>query len=102
MLQEHPVIMFSKTTCPWCDKLKVVFDDNGLKDYKVINIAEEEAPGSRAFYNAILMDSGQSTVPNVYIGGKHIGGYDSVIEIQKSGKLAKKLTAAGVEHGFTE
>lgn len=37
----------------------------------------------------------QSTVPNVFIGGKHIGGCDDTMALHRSGKLLPLLKAAG-------
>jgi len=37
--------------------------------------------------------TGQSTVPNIFINGKHLGGCDSTVAAQKSGKLAELLAA---------
>ncbi|KAK8477114.1 hypothetical protein V6N11_024341 [Hibiscus sabdariffa] len=39
--------------------------------------------------------SGQRTVPNVFIGGKHIGGCDATTALHNEGKLVPLLTEAG-------
>ncbi|KAJ0765679.1 putative thioredoxin-disulfide reductase [Helianthus annuus] len=39
--------------------------------------------------------TGQSIVPNVLIGGKHIGGLDVIMEKHRAGKLVPLLTEAG-------
>ncbi|MCI26151.1 glutaredoxin, partial [Trifolium medium] len=39
--------------------------------------------------------TGQRTVPNVFIGGKHIGGCDSVLEKHRAGQLVPLLNDAG-------
>ena len=39
-------------------------------------------------YQTLLSEfSGQKTVPNVYIGGQHIGGCDDTLKLQEEGKL---------------
>lgn len=45
---------------------------------------------------ALLEISGQRTVPNVFIGGAHVGGNDDVQKAKKSGDLKAKLEGAGV------
>jgi glutaredoxin len=40
--------------------------------------------------------TGQRTVPNVFIGGAHIGGCDDTMALKKSGELRKMLTDLGV------
>ncbi|CAI0456174.1 unnamed protein product [Linum tenue] len=44
---------------------------------------------------ALAQLTGQRTVPNVFIGGKHIGGCDDTMALNKSGKLVPLLTEAG-------
>lgn len=43
---------------------------------------------------ALVQLTGQRTVPNVFIGGKHVGGLDRCQELEDSGELHKMLAAA--------
>jgi glutaredoxin 3 len=45
-------------------------------------------------HSALLARTGQKTVPNVFIGGKHVGGNTELTELFKSGELLK--TIAGI------
>ncbi|KAK3033043.1 hypothetical protein RJ639_035669 [Escallonia herrerae] len=45
--------------------------------------------------SALAELSGQRTVPNVFIGGKHIGGCDKTTAMYKAGQLVPLLTEAG-------
>ena len=49
-----------------------------------------------AIQAALLEISGQRTVPNVFIGGAHVGGNDDVHNANNSGDLKAKLVGAGV------
>ena len=42
--------------------------------------------------------TGQSTVPNIFIGGQHIGGCSDLLAKVKSGKVKELLNSAGVSH----
>jgi glutaredoxin 3 len=45
--------------------------------------------------NYIISKTKQTTVPNVFIGGNHVGGYDATSNAQKQGTLNRMLKAAG-------
>jgi glutaredoxin len=50
----------------------------------------------KALVSALARMTGQRTVPNVFIGGAHIGGCDDTMALKKSGELRKMLTDLGV------
>lgn len=58
------VVIYSKTTCPWCDKLKLWLDDNNI-EYQEINIEEDKEALE------FIHSQGLRTVPQVYIDGIH-------------------------------
>ncbi|KAK9278900.1 hypothetical protein L1049_028481 [Liquidambar formosana] len=92
IVSSHPVVVFSKTYCSYCKKVKQLLSQLGAS-YKVIEL-DEESDGSE-MQSALAQWTGQSTVPNVFIGGKHIGGCDAVMEKHQQGKLLPLLTEAG-------
>lgn len=55
---------------------------------------EIKADGS-ALQAALHDWTGQRTVPNVFIGGKHVGGCDDTVRLHQEGKLVPMLTEAG-------
>lgn len=67
------VVVFSKDYCPFCTKTKATLDGMGV-DYTVIEI--NLLPNGAEYQAALTTISGQRTVPNVYVGGTHIGGND--------------------------
>ena len=67
----EPVVIFAKPGCPHCARAKEVLDRN--------NIAYEEvAMGKGVTFSTIRAVSGKGTAPQVFIGGKLIGGADDV------------------------
>merc|ERR1712149_31016 len=80
LIDESPVVVFSKSYCPYCKSTKSTLQKTGI-DFKVIELDQI---------------SGQRTVPNVYIKQKHIGGNSDVQALDKSGKLQGLLKEAGV------
>ncbi|XP_004501914.1 glutaredoxin [Cicer arietinum] len=87
-----PVFVFSKTYCGYCKRVKDLFKQLGAS-YKVIELDTESDGGE--IQAALAEWTGQRTVPNVFIGGKHIGGCDSVLEKHRAGQLVPLLNDAG-------
>jgi glutaredoxin len=79
-----PVVVFSKTTCPYCEKVKKLLDELSIK----ANVIElDSLPNGAEIQEALLVISGQKTVPNVFIRGRHIGGCDATTKLHQEGKL---------------
>ncbi|XP_011001506.1 PREDICTED: glutaredoxin-C1-like [Populus euphratica] len=87
-----PVVVFSKTYCGYCNRVKQLLTQVGAT-YKVIEL--DELSGGYELQSVLGHWTGQSTVPNVFIEGKHIGGCDSVLEKHKNNQLLPLLNDAG-------
>ena len=66
-----PVSIITKPGCPYCAKAKKLLDDKGYE-------FEELTLGKEATLTSLVAISGRETVPQVFIGGKHIGGSDDL------------------------
>ncbi|CBI15005.3 unnamed protein product, partial [Vitis vinifera] len=92
IVSSTPVVVFSKTYCGYCKRVKQLLSQ--LKaTHKTIEL-DQESDGAE-IQSALREWTGQSTVPNVFIGGKHMGGCDSVMEKHQEGKLVPLLKEAG-------
>ncbi|KAJ8566970.1 hypothetical protein K7X08_019178 [Anisodus acutangulus] len=92
IVSANPVVVFSKTYCPFCVSVKDLLSKLGAS-FKAVEL-DTEKDGSE-IQVALAEWTGQRTVPNVFIGGKHIGGCDSTTALHKEGKLVPLLTEAG-------
>ncbi|XP_010029144.2 glutaredoxin [Eucalyptus grandis] len=92
LVSANPVVVFSKTTCPYCVKVKELLSQLGV-NFKAIELNQEN-DGSE-IQSALAEWTGQKTVPNVFIGGNHIGGCDATTAMHNEGKLVPLLTQAG-------
>ncbi|KFK28026.1 hypothetical protein AALP_AA8G462100 [Arabis alpina] len=92
IVSSYPVVVFSKTYCPYCKKVKQLLTQLGAS-FEVLELNEMSDGGE--IQSALSEWTGQSTVPSVFIKGKHIGGCDKVMETNKQGKLVPLLTEAG-------
>ncbi|KAH0547251.1 glutaredoxin-like isoform X1 [Cotesia glomerata] len=86
IIDSDTVVIFSKSTCPYCTKAKNAFKQIG-KDFKVIELDEED--DCAGYQDALGEITGARTVPRVFVNGKFIGGGDKVAEMLKTGELAK-------------
>jgi len=88
-IRTNDVMIFSKTTCPFCAKVKALFDSLSVP-YKSLELNEIEN-GSEV-QDALEKFSGQRTVPNVYIQGDHLGGCDNTLKAHTDGRLRSMLS----------
>ena len=93
MIKADPVVMFSKSYCPFCHKAKALLKMKGVafKAYELDNMAD-----GGSIQSALAAKTNQTTVPNIFIGEKHIGGSDTLAAAEKSGKLNGYLADAGI------
>eukprot|EP01089_Gocevia_fonbrunei_P007822 TRINITY_DN19130_c0_g1_i1.p1 TRINITY_DN19130_c0_g1~~TRINITY_DN19130_c0_g1_i1.p1 ORF type:complete len:112 (-),score=20.92 TRINITY_DN19130_c0_g1_i1:78-413(-) len=82
--QVHALVIWSKTYCGYCAKVKRLFDHLN-KPYKSIEL-DTMNEGSK-IQQHLQQLTGQTTVPSIWIRGKYIGGCDTTLKLYKEGKL---------------
>lgn len=102
-LRDHPVVMFSKTYCPFCAKGKEALRvaSSSVSGYPGTKIFELDRMGTQGSVIQDFLESktGRRSVPNVFVGGKSIGGGDETAQFQARGALAGMLRDAVAAHG---
>lgn len=93
---KYPVVVFSKTWCPFCKRAKAALSEAGVNVNDDVKVYELDNMGSkrRSIQNYISEKYGHRTVPAVFIGGKLVGGGDETAQLQRDGKLAPMVSAA--------
>jgi len=82
------ICIFSKTTCGYCSRAKqLLANDYYYTPLRVIEI--DKIPEGMAIARELNNNTGQTTVPNIFIYGKHIGGYTELKKIHDSGELTR-------------
>ena len=84
----NDVVVFSKSSCPFCKRTKALFDGKKI-EYKAIEL--NQIDNGQEIQDALLELTGQRTVPNVFIKGEHLGGNDDTQAAAASGKLDEML-----------
>ncbi|XP_076068724.1 thioredoxin reductase 1 [Oratosquilla oratoria] len=94
-IKNNKIVIFSKSWCPFCQKVKHLFDSLN-QQYVALELDLHEKGAD--IQNVLLEKTGQKTVPNVFIQGNHLGGADATMKAHAEGKLLPML--ADHSHGF--
>ncbi|XP_034531143.1 glutaredoxin 2 isoform X1 [Notolabrus celidotus] len=84
VVSQNCVVIFSKTTCPYCKMAKNVFNEIGAT-YKVVELDEHN--DGRRLQEALAQMTGARTVPRVFINGNCIGGGSDTKQLHQQGRL---------------
>jgi glutaredoxin 3 len=83
----HPEItMYSTGWCPYCDRAP------GLQGVTFSRVKFNEDAASRDLM--LKRSGGRRTVPQIFIGDRHVGGFDDLYALDKAGELDKLLGRA--------
>ncbi|KAI3990783.1 hypothetical protein MKX01_011691 [Papaver californicum] len=91
-LSDNPVVIYSKTWCSYSSEVKSLFKRLGVEPL-VIEL-DEMGPQGPQLQKVLERLTGQHTVPNVFIGGKHIGGCTDTVKLHRKGELESLLSGA--------
>ncbi|MBV9655599.1 MAG: glutaredoxin 3 [Acetobacteraceae bacterium] len=82
------IVIYTQPWCPYCSAAKRLLTAKGL-EYREINAPH----GTRERDEAIRLSGGRTTVPQIFIGGRPVGGSDELHALEASGKLDALLAA---------
>ena len=82
-------LMYTTAVCPYCQMAERLLNSKGVEIEKVRVDLE---PARRA---EMMEKTGRRTVPQIYIGETHVGGYDDLAALDRAGKLDPLLNAQG-------
>lgn len=85
------VVMYTTGLCPYCYRAKKLLEDKGV-DYEEIDIMF--TPGKR---DEMIKRSGRRTVPQIFVGETHVGGYDDLEAMDVSGRLDPLLAQSAAQ-----
>lgn len=76
------VVMYSTGVCPYCNMAERLLKAKGIDEIEKIRIDLD--PVQRA---EMMEKTGRRTVPQIYIGETHVGGFDDLSALDREGKL---------------
>ncbi|KAK4508471.1 hypothetical protein PRZ48_002210 [Zasmidium cellare] len=95
ILKKGPIIIFSKSYCPFSKKAKHILLDLYTISPPPYVVELDEHPLGPGLQDALQKSTGRRTVPNILINGKSIGGGDDVQELHQDQRLVETVKAMG-------
>lgn len=81
------VVVYTTGYCPYCVRAKALLERKGVA-FEEIDVGNDEA-----LREHMVRTSGRRTVPQVFIDGNPVGGYDELAQLDREGELDKLLAA---------
>ena len=83
------VLMYCTATCPYCQAADRLLMRKGVSEIERVRVDLEPARREE-----MVQKSGRRTVPQIWIGGRHVGGSDELHDLEYSGELDQLLSKA--------
>jgi len=84
-MDQPEIVMYATDTCPYCQAARRLFNGKAVR-WTEISVSAE--PGRKS---EMIERSGRRTVPQVFIGNQHIGGFDDLDTLDQEGALDRLL-----------
>lgn len=80
------VLMYCTAVCPYCVRAEQLLRKRGVSEIEKVRIDLD--PSQR---ETMMARTGRRTVPQIYIGERHVGGFDDLAELDREGGLVPLL-----------
>ena len=80
------ILMYSSLFCPYCVNAEKLLLNKGIKKIKKIMVDENPS-----HMDEMIKITGEKTVPQIFIGDQHIGGFEQLRSINNDGNLDKLI-----------
>ena len=81
--------MYCTAACPYCQSAERLLQRKGVSGIERVRVDLE--PGRR---EEMVQRSGRRTVPQIWIGGRHVGGFDELHALERAGELDQLIAKA--------
>jgi glutaredoxin 3 len=81
--------MYKTPTCPYCSRAVALLKQKGVAEIQEIDISTDDALRTEM----LAASGGRKTVPQIFINGQHVGGFDDLSALDRQGGLDPLLTA---------
>jgi cysteine synthase A len=96
--RDQPVVMFALEWCEFCWSVRKLFKAFGIP-YRSVDLDSADYQKDNwggQIRNVLKVRTGQPTIPQIFVGGEHIGGATETFDAFNAGKLQKMLQEKGV------
>ncbi len=83
------VVLYTTPWCPYCVQAKRLLGAKGV-EYKDVDVSGDQEMRRKL----VAMSGGRTTVPQIFINGEAIGGFDDMNALERAGKLDPMLAVA--------
>ena len=80
------ITIYATSWCEWCQRAKALLRARGVHEWNEIDV--DTLPGG---WSELTERTGGDTVPQIYIGTRHVGGYDDLAALDRAGHLEPLL-----------
>ena len=87
-MTQPAVTLYVSDWCPYCERAK------GLLAQKNVSFSEINVEDDAKLREEMIARSNRRTVPQIFIGDKHVGGCDDLFELDRSGELDRLIQGA--------
>jgi glutaredoxin 3 len=84
-MTQPTVTVYTSGWCPYCERAK------GLLKQKNVVFGEVNVEDDGKFREEMIARSNRRTVPQIFIGDRHVGGCDDLFELDRSGELNRLI-----------
>ncbi|ORC88989.1 glutaredoxin [Trypanosoma theileri] len=88
MLRRNRIVLISATYCQFCTKLKMLLIET---NHRFVSLEIDIIPNGREVFTEVVGRTGVQTVPQVFLGGRYLGGYDELVALYRRGELSATL-----------
>ena len=85
----QPITMYTGPYCPYCTMAKQFLKSQGVHEIKEIRVDQKPAD-----YAEMQQTTGQRSVPQIFIGSTHVGGFTDLYALHQRGSLKSLLEGA--------
>ena len=87
-MTQPTVTLYTSGWCPYCERARGLLKQKNLL-FDEINVEDDDK-----FREEMIARSNRRTVPQIFIGDKHVGGCDDLFELDRSGELDRLIEGA--------
>ena len=77
-----PVRMYTTGVCPYCNMAKRLLLGKGVPAIEELRVDQDPA-----LSDTMMSSTGRRTVPQIYVGETHVGGFDELAALERTGAL---------------
>lgn len=85
MLKRNKIVIISTTYCSFCTKIKMLLIE---LSHRFVALEIDIIPNGREVFTEVVSRTSVHTVPQVFLQGKYLGGYDDLVALYKRGDLS--------------